>query len=81
MLQTLRRAGGSLIMTIPKAFTEQNQLNEGSHVSLHLEGNTLMVQAQVRPRYKLTDLMAEMPNGLPTVGDWDELPSVGLEEG
>lgn len=26
MLQTLRRAGGSLVMTVPKAFIEQNQL-------------------------------------------------------
>lgn len=80
MLQTLRRAGGSLVMTIPKAFTEQNHLNEGSHVSLQLEGNTLTVQAQARPRYNLIDLMAEMPDGLPKVSGWDEMPSVGLEE-
>lgn len=81
MLQTIRRAGGSLVMTIPKAFAEQNNLNEGSHVSLHLEGNLLIVRAQVRPHYKLTDLMAEMRNGLPVVGDWNEMPSVDLEQG
>lgn len=28
MLQTLRRAGGSLVMTVPKSFVEQNQLRD-----------------------------------------------------
>lgn len=32
-----------------------------------------------RPRYKLADLMAEMPEGLPRVEGWDETPSVGLQ--
>jgi len=31
------------------------------------------------PQYKLSDLMAEMPNGLPRVRGWDELPAVGRE--
>lgn len=39
----------------------------------------MTVEAPVRPRYKLTDLMAEMPEGLPRVGGSDEMPSVGLE--
>lgn len=81
MLQTLRKAGGSLVMTIPKAFTDQNGLNEGSQVALRLQGKKLTVEAPARPRYKLTDLMAEMPQGLPMVEGWDDMPSVGLEEG
>lgn len=81
MLQTLRKAGGSLVMTIPKAFTDQNGLNDGSQVELRLEGNKLTVEATARPRYKLADLMAEMPQGLPLVEGWDEMPLVGLEKG
>lgn len=38
MLQTLRKAGGSLVMTVPKAFIEQNGLSEGSQVELRLLG-------------------------------------------
>lgn len=81
MLQTLRRAGGSLVMTVPKAFIEQNGLNEGSQVELHLSGKKMTVEAPTRPRYKLSDLMAEMPQGLPKVHGWEDMPSVGLENG
>lgn len=80
MLQTLRKAGGSLVMTVPKAFIDQNGLNEGSKVELHLFGKKMSVEAPSRPHYKLADLMAEMPFGLPRVREWDEMPSVGLEE-
>lgn len=79
MLQTLRKAGGSLVMTVPKAFIEQNGLSEGSQVELHLLGKKMTVEAPTRPRYKLVDLMAEMPEGLPRVDGWDEMHSVGLE--
>lgn len=79
MLQTLRKAGGSLVMTVPKAFIDQNGLGEGSQVELHLLGNKMTVEAPTRPRYKLADLMAEMPEGLPCVEGWDEMPSLGLE--
>jgi len=81
MLQTLRKAGGSLVMTVPKAFVDQNGLSEGSQVELHFAGKKMTVEAPTRPRYKLADLMAEMPQGLPSVEGWDEMPSVGLENG
>ena len=81
MLQTLRKAGGSLVMTVPKVFVEQNGLTEGSQVELHLLGKKMTVEAPKRPRYKLADLMAEMPEGLPRVEGWDEMPTVGLEHG
>lgn len=81
MLQTLRNSGGSLVMTVPKAFVEQNGLGEGSQVELQLLGKKMTVEAPTRPRYKLANLMAEMPQGLPRVEGWDALPSVGLEKG
>lgn len=81
MLQTLRKAGGSLVMTVPKAFIDQNGLSDGSQVELHLLGTKMTVEAPTRPRYRLADLMAEMPQGLPRVEGWDEMPSLGLEEG
>lgn len=79
MFQTLRKAGGSLVMTVPKAFIDQNGLAEGSQVELQLQGKKMTVEAPARRRYKLVDLMNEMPEGLPKVQGWDEMPSVGLE--
>lgn len=79
MFQTLRKAGGSLVMTVPKAFIDQNGLTEGSQVELQLQGKKMTVEAPARRRYKLVDLMNEMPEGLPKVQGWDEMPSVGLE--
>lgn len=79
MLQTLRKAGGSLVMTVPKAFVEQNGLAEGSKVELQLTGAKMTVEAPRRPRYKIADLMAEMPARLPKVKGWDEMPAAGLE--
>lgn len=80
MLQTLRKAGGSLVMTVPKAFIDQNGLAEGSQVELHLSGKKMTVEAPLRPHYKLSDLMSEMSGGLPRVSGWDEMPSIGLED-
>lgn len=80
MLQTLRRAGGSLVMTVPKAFIEQNQLQEGSQVDLLLEGARMSVTAPARRRrYKLSELLAEMPGELPRVEGWEELQAIGNE--
>ena len=45
MLQTLRKAGGSLVMTVPKAFIDQNGLGEGSQVELQLLGKKMTVEA------------------------------------
>ena len=79
MPQTLRRAGGSLVMTVPKAFIEQNQLQEGSQVDLLLEGARMTVNAPRKQRYKLQDLLSEMPRKLPGVDGWDILRPVGKE--
>jgi antitoxin ChpS len=80
MLQSLRKAGGPLVMTIPKAFVEQNRLFDGAQVTLHLSGTTLSVEAPNPPRYRLAELMAEMPDGLPRVDRWEALTAVGLEQ-
>lgn len=80
MMQSLRRSGGSLVMTIPKAFIEQNSLHDGSTVELKLSGSQLTIEANARPKYKLADLMAEMPDEIPMVQGWDDMPLVGMEK-
>jgi antitoxin ChpS len=79
MLQSLRRAGGSLVMTVPKAFVEQNQLQEGAKVDLLLEGSRMTISVPRKPRYKLEELLAEMPGKLPRVEGWDAMRPVGKE--
>jgi antitoxin ChpS len=69
-------------MTDQKAFIEQNGLLDGSsQVELRLTGKAITVNARVKPSYRLADLMAEMPDGLPRVEGWDEMLSGGLEAG
>ncbi len=80
MMQSLRRSGGSLVMTIPKLFIEQNGLHDGSTVELKLAGSKLMIEADTKPKYKLADLMAEMPEDIPMVLGWDDMPSLGMEK-
>lgn len=81
MLQSLRRAGGSLVMTVPKAFIEQNNLQEGSKVNLMLDGEQMTISAPKpnKKHYKIKDLMAEMANGLPLIEGWDEMQTAGFE--
>jgi hypothetical protein len=37
------------------------------------------LETPTKPKYKLTDLLAEMPNGLPSAPGWEVMPAVGLE--
>lgn len=67
-------------MTIPKAYIDQNGLREGSQVELRVSGRRLTIEPPARPRYALADLLAEMPEGLPRVEGWDEMPDVGQEQ-
>ncbi len=38
MRQTLRKASGELVMTIPKSFADQDGLHDGSQAELHFNG-------------------------------------------
>ncbi len=50
-----------------------------SSLAKKLKENKMTIEAPTRPRYKLADLIAEMPEGLPRAEGWEEMPSVGLE--
>ena len=41
--------------------------------------NTSAAVPHPTPKYKLEDLIAEMPDGLPIIEEWENMPSVGLE--
>ena len=76
----LRRSGGSLIMTIPQSYVEQNHLDAGSRVLVEINGAELRVKPG-RQRPKLSELLASTPAdaGLCRAEGWEEMPSVGGE--
>lgn len=58
---TLRRAGGSLVLTIPKTHARALGLTEGERIGVAVEEGKLVADpAQTdRPRYTLEDLVAQ----------------------
>ena len=74
----LRRSGGSLILTIPQSYIEQNQLDAGSRLLLKIVGAELTLRAS-RQRPKLTDLLKATPRGARRVAGWDESAAAGAE--
>lgn len=75
---SLRRSGGSLIITIPQAYVEQNQLKAGSVVALEIEGEQLKMRP-ARKRKSLSELLSATPKGLNRAEGWDELQPAGEE--
>ncbi|MBK8184264.1 MAG: AbrB/MazE/SpoVT family DNA-binding domain-containing protein [Candidatus Competibacteraceae bacterium] len=79
MMASLRRSGGSLIVTIPQSYIEQNQLEAGAVLSVEISGAELRLKP-ARPRRRLAELLAATPKGLQRVEGWDELSAVGNEQ-
>ena len=75
---SLRRSGGSLIMTIPPSYVEQNHLDAGSRLFVEINGAELKVKPG-RRRPKLAELLAATPENLARVPGWDEMTDVGAE--
>jgi len=75
---SLRRSGGSLILTIPQAYVEQNHLEAGSKLALEIAGQELRLKP-ARTRRSLAELLAATPDGLQRAEGWDEMPTAGEE--
>ena len=75
----LRRSGGSLVMTVPKAYVDKNQLQDGSTVDLTLDGDRLIMSTHRKPKYTLSELLAQMPEGFPIEEVWSDMSPVGKE--
>ena len=75
---SLRRSGGSLIITIPQSYVEQNHLEAGATLAVEIAGAELRLRP-TRPRRRLADLLAATPDGLHRVEGWDGMPAAGGE--
>ena len=79
MLQaSLRRSGGSFIMTVPLSYVEQNHLEAGARLVVEISGDELKIKPE-RKRRNLADLLAATPKGLHRAKGWDELRAAGAE--
>lgn len=73
----LRKAGGSLIISVPSAFVAQNKLRAGSQVECTIVNDALVIKPMARP--SLAQLIAETPKDSLAL-DWDSMPAVGSEQ-
>lgn len=76
----LRKAGGSLILTVPSAFARQNRLSAGSAVAIEISGSTLTVRAASAVP-TLADILKSAPRDAKKmrVPGWDEMRPAGNE--
>ena len=78
LIASLRRSGGSLILTVPQAYIEQNHLEPGAKLAVEIVGAELRLKP-AKPRRSLAELLAATPEGLQRVEGCDEMPTVGQE--
>ncbi len=72
---TLRAVGGSIMVAIPKPMLDGLGLGANEKVTLHLEGNRLVMEPRLKPKYKLAELLGQCDLDAPAHPDvklWDE---------
>ena len=79
---TLRKVGGSIMLTVPPAFLDQLHLQAGTTVGLAVDNGCLVVSPNPRPRYTLAELLAVSDYSHPQPAEereWIDAPAVGGE--
>jgi antitoxin ChpS len=83
MLTTkLRKVGGSVMMVVPPAILEMLRLQADATVALAVEGERLIVESPPKPRYTLTELLAQCDPNAPLSEEdreWLDSGPVGRE--
>lgn len=77
---SLRKAGGSVMVTIPPLFLKQTGLTVGSTVEVHTIGDKLTI-TPAKPKVMLADILKAAPKDAHKLRaeGWDEMPSMGRE--
>ena len=55
----LRKVGGSVMLAVPPSILELLHLGAGSPVGVAVEGGSLVIRPNPRPRYSLEELLAQ----------------------
>ncbi|CAZ90462.1 AbrB/MazE/SpoVT family DNA-binding domain-containing protein [Thiomonas arsenitoxydans] len=79
---TLRRVGGSVMLTVPPVMLDLLHLQAGANVGLQVEAGRLVVQPAPARRYTLDALLAQCDPSAPlsaAAREWLDAPAVGDE--
>jgi antitoxin ChpS len=79
---TLRKVGGSVMLTVPPALLDVLRLGAGARVALAVDNGRLVVEAQARPHYTMAELLAASDysgDQPPDEREWVDAPAVGRE--
>lgn len=80
----LRKVGGSVMLAVPPAILDLLHLQAGATVSITVVDGRLVVEPKPRPRYTMTELLAEAEASgeypLPAQErEWIDAPALGKE--
>jgi antitoxin ChpS len=78
----LRKVGGSIMLAIPPAILDLLHLEVGAIVGLEVDGERLVIDPKVKPRYTLAELLDASDYSQPQPleeREWIDAPSVGGE--
>jgi len=78
MKLNIQKWGNSAAVRLPTAMLAQLGVKIGDVLDVDMSEQVAKLQAS-KPKYKLADLLAEMPNGMPMVEGWDSMQPVGRE--
>jgi len=74
----IQKWGHSAAIRLPSAMLTQVGAKVGDTLNADVSANALTLRV-AKPRYKLADLLAEMPAKTPRLERWDDMPPVGRE--
>lgn len=77
----VQKWGNSAAVRLSAEMVKQLGVKIGDTLEAEIRDNELVVRAAKRPRYRLSDLLAEMPQQPPRAEGWDEMPAAGGELG
>ena len=78
----LRKVGGSIMLAVPPAILDLLHLEVGATVGLSIDGDHLVVDPKVKPRYTLEELLAASDYSTSQSSEereWVDAPAVGRE--
>ena len=79
---SLRKVGGSIMLAVPPAILDLLHLEVGATVGLEVDGERLVVNPNIKPRYTLAELLEASDYSQPQPAEereWIDSPSVGGE--
>lgn len=67
----LRKVGGSVMMTIPKALMESIGMSASSSIGVEVTDGSLVIRPRKRPTYRLDDLIGQCQGDAPRSAEDD----------